>query len=286
MSLSVTIWDVQHGSAAYIRTPHGKHIVVDLGIGRARNPALIFSPLRHLRDAYGISQLDEVIITHPHRDHLDDISQFDRMNPRVLHRPTHLSEAEIRAGNRPGDSSILDQYLAIHRRYNAPVSFYENPSEASVNGGVDIATFHPHSSPTSNLNNHSIVVFVTFAGWRICIPGDNEAASWEELLKDVRFREYVRGVDVWVASHHGRESGYHQEIFDLHQPFLVVISDGPVIGTSCADKYRVPARGLKVWSRGRGVYTDRYVLTTRSDGAIHMEVTPGSPIGSLAVSVD
>lgn len=31
--LEIIIWDVQHGSAAYVHTPGNKHIVIDLGTG-------------------------------------------------------------------------------------------------------------------------------------------------------------------------------------------------------------------------------------------------------------
>ena len=34
MTLKFITWDVEHGSAAYIRTPNGKHIAVDLGAQR------------------------------------------------------------------------------------------------------------------------------------------------------------------------------------------------------------------------------------------------------------
>ncbi|ODS37411.1 MAG: hypothetical protein A7316_09440 [Candidatus Altiarchaeales archaeon WOR_SM1_86-2] len=33
MTLEIVFWDVQHGSATYIKTPNGKHIVQDLGTG-------------------------------------------------------------------------------------------------------------------------------------------------------------------------------------------------------------------------------------------------------------
>ena len=33
MSVGHRIWDVQHGSAAHIRTPNGKNIVADCGRG-------------------------------------------------------------------------------------------------------------------------------------------------------------------------------------------------------------------------------------------------------------
>ena len=93
MPLRFIMWNVQHGSAAYVRTPNGKHIVIDLGAGEA------FSPLKALRDA-GIDRLDHVTITHPHMDHIDDILHFDTLTPGTLLSPKHLTEAEIREGTR------------------------------------------------------------------------------------------------------------------------------------------------------------------------------------------
>lgn len=76
-------WDVQHGNATYFSTPHGQHIAVDLGTGKLGDGNPAFSPLLHMRDSWGVSQLDSVILTHPHRDHLDDIFNFDKLYPRA-----------------------------------------------------------------------------------------------------------------------------------------------------------------------------------------------------------
>lgn len=80
-------WDVQHGSAAYICTPNAQRIVVDLGTGKVGDGNPDFSPLLHLRDSWDITQLDGVVITHPHRDHIGDIFNFSPLSPRTLERP-------------------------------------------------------------------------------------------------------------------------------------------------------------------------------------------------------
>src|SRR5579863_7139399 len=103
--VEITIWDVQHGSATYIKTPNNRHVVVDLG--DAEN----FSPLRTLM-GLGVAQLDAVVITHPHRDHMDDILNFRLLAPRVLWTPRQLSEVDIRKGNRADDAAIVSEYLA------------------------------------------------------------------------------------------------------------------------------------------------------------------------------
>ena len=83
MTLRFITWNVQHGSAALIQTPNGKLIAIDLGAGEE------FSPLGYIKHELGMNQLDEVIITHPHMDHIEDILNFDLLNPRVLLRPRH-----------------------------------------------------------------------------------------------------------------------------------------------------------------------------------------------------
>ena len=90
MPLRLTMWNVQHGSAAYIQTPNGKNIAIDLGAGDG------FSPLQHLRQN-GIRNLDHVTITHPHMDHIDDILNlnFDVFVPTTLCAPLHLTENDI-----------------------------------------------------------------------------------------------------------------------------------------------------------------------------------------------
>ena len=109
--MKLVIWDVQHGSAAYLKTPSDKHIVVDLGAGNYSESDEAFSPLLYLMDNYGIKQLDQVIITHPHTDHIDDIMNFDALSPRVLSRPNHLTEETVRNANPGKDKQKLDKYF-------------------------------------------------------------------------------------------------------------------------------------------------------------------------------
>jgi beta-lactamase superfamily II metal-dependent hydrolase len=269
MTLHAIFWDVQHGNAAYVQTPGGEHIVIDLGHGSLGTGGPRFSPLLYLRDRWNVSQLDAVIITHPHRDHLDDIGNFNALSPRVLRRPQHLAEADIRGGNREVDQPIIDQYLEINARYNAPVADNENPLIPPRSGGAYLRSFTPTGCNPNNLNNHSVVTVIEYARSKILVPGDNEAASWRELLERQDFREAIQGTDVLLASHHGRREGFSEELFEHITPKLVVISDGPVGDTSVTSDYAAEASGWTVHRRN-GEDVQRRVLTTRHDGAIEI----------------
>lgn len=271
--LKVVVWDVQHGNATYIRTPNGKHIVIDLGIGSyksAKSSSSVFSPLLHLRDKWGVKELDNVIITHPHTDHIDDIFNFDKVSPRSLLRPKHLSETDIRKGNQQSAKAIIDKYLGISERYSNSVSSNDDPLQADNNGGVQIQHFHPTASGTSNLNNHSIVTVVSYAGSKMIIPGDNEPPAWNELLEREDFLQAIKGTDILLAPHHGRESGYSPELFKHINPWLSIISDGRFCETSATGRYGQQTRGLTVNKRSGGTET-RKCVTTRKDGVIDIE---------------
>ena len=284
--LTLVLWDVQHGSATYIKTPAGQHIVHGLGIGSYGSGSADFSPLMHLKRSYGVTQLDAVIITHPHRDHLDDILNFEALSPRILWRPGHLTEDEIWAGNRNADRVIIEKFLEVHHRYVEPIPVQTDPLIAGNNGGVDIRNFVPTSCGRSNLNKHSMVTVITYEGLKIILPGDNEAPSWTELLERDNFRSAIHDADILLASHHGRDAGFCSELFNFFQPLLTIVSDGRFGDTSATDQYDRVTRGWEVRHR-QGGSEQRKVLMTRNDGVITVKLGR-NPSGNrfLEVTVD
>lgn len=272
--MNLVIWDVQHGSAAYLKTPNGKHIVIDLGTGDFTKDNPGFSPLLHLKNKYGINQIDQVTITHPHTDHIDDIFNFDSLSPLVLSRPNHLSEEDIRKANRSSDGYKVEKYFEINNRYCDPLGEREDPKKAVNNGGVNIQSFIPNTCGVSNINNHSIVTIIEYLNVKIMIPGDNEAASWKELLSIPSFANGIKGTNILIASHHGRESGYYLELFQHFNPELVIISDGPFCDTSATGRYSGLAKGWTVYKRSEDekIGYERKCLTTRKDGTVVIKV--------------
>ncbi|HEY4089738.1 MAG TPA: MBL fold metallo-hydrolase [Bryobacteraceae bacterium] len=279
------IWDVEHGSASFIVTPSGRTFAVDLGVGSYHDSDDSFSPLLHLK-RNGVSQLDAVILTHPHRDHIDDIHNFDALAPKLLVTAAHLTEQEIRAENRSTDQPIIDKYLEILRRYNAPAPpSASHPFTAQNNGGVEVKCFVPSVCARTNLNNHSVVTVFSYAGFKLLIPGDNEPPSWDELLKKLDFIEAIKDTDVLVAPHHGRESGFSANLFKTINPRITIISDGRFCDTSATSRYSGNSRGWKIHKRGGGSES-RNCLTTRSDGTITVEFGTNSDGRYLEITVD
>lgn len=266
---SIMFWDVQHGHAAYVKTPNNRHIAIDLGTGDYSGKNLTFSPLRHLKYNYGVNQLDCVIITHPHLDHIDDILNFDLLNPKTLFRPKQLSNAEVMAGVRPADKPKFDKYCEINNRYSEPISetSADNISNSANWDGLNIAVYSPSTCDHNNFNNHSIVTVLEYAGTKVVIPGDNEKCSFDELLGWSTFQQAVKDSDVLLAPHHGRDSGFNIDFVNLVNPAITIVSDGRFCDTSANGRYSAKSRGWKVYKRN-GTSSDRKCLTTNSDGEV------------------
>ena len=143
---------------------------------------------------------------------------------------------------------------------------------SQVMGGITLDVFN-HPFPTFiDTNNLSCAFFITYGPFKILFPGDLEKEGWREHLKNPAFVQQLRATTVLVASHHGRESGYCEEIFEFCRPSAVVISDKSVVHDTqdTGNRYRdKTGSGIKTTNNN---VDRRFLLTTRSDGDILFRV--------------
>ncbi|CCX61641.1 metallo-beta-lactamase domain protein [Bacteroides sp. CAG:598] len=255
---TMTVWNVQLGLAVHVKAPNGKYIVIDLGTGtyESGNNAPI------LKRQY--DNIAYMILTHPHLDHISDILNFDRNQPKILQRATSLTNAEVMAGVRNCDRDRFNKYCEINDRYNLPVrDDDENNTENPNNyAGLDIQTFSTSVCDHSNFNNFSIITVFTLSNVKVVVCGDNEKESLDILMRRSDFKDAVSKADVLVAPHHGRESAYHSDFVSWVNPRITIISDTNKIGASASSKYSNMSRGWEVNGE------KRYCITTRNDGNI------------------
>lgn len=142
--------------------------------------------------------------------------------------------------------------MACLKRFPQSVTPLTDDPLHPANAGMSITYYRPTGCGTSNLNNHSLVLIFSYAGSKVLVPGDNESPSWKELLKQPGFVSSIKGTDILLAPHHGRQAGFSPELFEHINPRLVIISDGSHSDTSATDRYGRQTRGWKVWSRTTG----------------------------------
>lgn len=273
-TLELIIWDVQHGNAILIKTPNKKIIIQDIGIGDYSENLNNFSPLQHIHKKYQITRIDHLILTHPHLDHIEDISNLDLFEVNSISYPKSVTNSEIR--NKMINEidrykrNIYEKYIyTIGNVYSPSLNKY-NPLLPGYYGGLEIKIFSPkpHVSASYKENEHSLVSFLSFNGCKILLSGDNGPSSWQYLLNNHYFRDDLREVDIFLASHHGRSSGYYDQIFKFFNPKLTIISDGRSQETSITDIYNSHTKGWWIQNQSK----KRNCLTTRKDGAIYIKI--------------
>jgi hypothetical protein len=160
-------------------------------------------------------------------------------------------------------------YVDACDRYNTPTLY---PFDANM-GGIEASLFWNEYPTFTDTNDLSLVVFIKFGGFKILFPGDLQKPGWLALLRRPDFCAELCDTNVLVASHHGRESGYCEDIFNYFTPDAVVISDKAIVHETqrgMVPDYRRTVRDAGV--RVRTTSKTRHVLTTRRDGWIQFTV--------------
>lgn len=266
MTLQIIVHDVGHGQAIHAFTPNGGTVVIDLGCSADH------SPLEWLSEY--TKCIDSLVITHPHGDHIDELLLIKSLNLKVrqLWRPNWLNEDIVRKQNQASYTKKLDEYFSMSSRYNSAINTDNLVGNPKVSGGVSIKKFSSKNCGVSSINNHSGVVVFEYCGVTVVVPGDNEPPSWRELMKQPDFAKIMKNANVFMASHHGRESGYSADIF-AEKPNLCIVSDGRMQDTDATQRYSYHARGWDILSRSSKSSKKRNCLTTRTDG--HLEIKIG-----------
>lgn len=250
------ILDVGHGFCAWLY--HDNTNVMLFDCGHKTYPEV--RPSRYLA-AQGIHRVDRFFVTNCDEDHISDLPEVSRqMSISILHRNTSISAAQLR-DLKLQSGPISTAMAALLEMSNGYTGVVTSPPAFP---GVEFSVYQNEYPLFVDTNNLSSVIFLTCRGTKIVMPGDLESPGWRRLLANPMFRTELAGVHVFVASHHGRESGYCAEVFDYCRPNVIIFSDSPMQHASqaMANTYAQHANG--VYFNGQF----RRVLTTRSDGTL------------------
>jgi competence protein ComEC len=268
--MKINFYDVEHGSCTHIITPNGKHILVDVG---SREDKSIVS---HIKDTYFEkyynSQIDVLIITHPHEDHIYDLPNlYNYLKPKVLYRQRGAFDI-VPSKDTFFHRNIADYANKMNREYNGHIVDNENPLNSFNNGGIDIEIIPPLSYETTkdDLNTFSSVVIVKHEGYKFVLTGDNPKSIIQKMIDDNwnNFKQKIANATVLLAPHHGRTGEFCEDFFNCVNPFLTVASDKSIVHATQEETSSIyRGKGAKLYGR------DRYVLTTRNDGTISFKVT-------------
>lgn len=274
--MEITIHNVGAGCCHEVLFPNGARYLLDAGQSSEHSwwPSI----------EYMQQNIDRLIIQNLDEDHVADFGQLDRCASikSIFSNPTVTASALRRMkpeGMRAGVQAI---YRFLQREGPGHVGPLPNAGDARVRSycnsyGLDFV----------DTNNLSVVTFVSWGRFTIFFGGDMAEPGWQRLLKSPSFRAELPDVNVYVASHHGRDDGRCDELMKLMQPDVVIFSDKRKQHETqeTTQWYRNRTRGILDISKGPpyGLADLRYVLTTRRDGTMKILVKPN---GSYTILVN
>jgi len=263
--MKVEIFDVEHGQCAMIHCPpNGKKLMIDAG----HNGSTGWRPSQHFRG----QAIEDLVHTNYDEDHASDlvaVKQNCSINA-ITHNPTigsrHLYVMKAEFGMGVGVRSVYEWLQWLEGQPNArgiPIDLGHLTKRIYYN------TYGQAAGQFRDANNLSVATFISYAGFTILFPGDLEVAGWRQIMQLPGFQQDLARTTVLVASHHGRENGCCEEIFENWIPQAVIISDAGIEHATQETRNWYAARTSGCRTRA-GI--DRKVFTTRRDGKITIDV--------------
>jgi competence protein ComEC len=201
--LTVRFFDVGQGDAQLIQLPAGETIVIDSG-DRG-------SPMVELLRRYGVEEIDLLVATHPHADHIGEMRDIMRA----------FKVKELWDAGFPHPTKTYADML--QERKDQGIKFLKpRRGETRMVGDVLLEVLNPSDIvEDDNPNNASLVIRLTYGDTRFLFTGDAEKESWRQMIDSVKDR--LRA-DFLKAAHHGSSNANNEEILDSVRPSFMTIS--------------------------------------------------------------
>ena len=204
--LTVSYIDVGQADSILITSPDGKNMLIDAGEGEGRSGAV----LDYLKKR-NITELDTVIATHPHSDHInamDDVLDNIAVDKFYLPNASHTTR---------DFENMLDAAENANEVIQAKAGMSFNLGESV---GCDILA--PVSDSYDDLNNYSVVVKMVYGSTSFLFTGDAEKEVEKEILQSTA----DVSADVLKCGHHGSSTSTSADFLAAVDPDYAVISCG------------------------------------------------------------
>lgn len=195
--------DVEEGDSIFIELPNEKAMLIDAG--EAVEGKKVINYIKQL----GYSNIDYVVGTHPHTDHIGGLAQvINGFDVGKIYMPKVISTSKTYEKLL---NTISMKGLKIQTARAGVNIINEN------NLLIDIIA--PNNDSYSDLNNYSVVIKITYKNRKFIFMGDAEMISENEILTDVT-------ADVVKVGHHGSNTSSGQNFVDRVNAKYAIISVG------------------------------------------------------------
>ncbi|MCA9040735.1 MAG: DNA internalization-related competence protein ComEC/Rec2 [Planctomycetaceae bacterium] len=246
-NLVITILNVGHGSAVLVEYPNGKRLLYDLGSsdGGKRAANVVESVLWN----EGKTGVDCLLISHADVDHFSGTDVLLEKMPiaSVCCSPQFIDF------HQPAVEGLIQRL----EKEEIPVRLVQAGDELLLDNTVTSRVLYPEAQTRLHQDNdHSLVLFIEYAGRRILLTGDLEPEGQQHLQHLLNSR---LSVDVLTSPHHGAREANSRLFFEQFSPRITTVSSNDYSPQRAQEMQEANPEGEAIYF-------------TRRDGAIRIEI--------------
>lgn len=199
--------DVGQGDASLIEV-NNLNLLIDSGPKESRKNILNYL------NSVNIKKLDYVIATHPHEDHIGNMSKII----------TSFKINRFYAPKVESSTSSFEKMVSALKDKNLKINIL-NSNTTSINLGKNthVTVFCPTKKTYDNLNNYSPIIKIEYGNTSFLFTGDAEKEIETEILSNEN--NNIQS-DVIKIAHHGSSTSSSDAFIKNVNPTIAVISVG------------------------------------------------------------
>ncbi len=242
--MEVYFIDTEGGQATLIVSPSGQSMVIDTGWDGFNNRDA--DRIAAAAAKSGVKQIDYLLITHYHADHVGGVPQLAAKLP-IKNFVDHGPNFE--AGN-PAADKLFNAYTAVRDKGNhllvkpgdrVPITGLQveiltadgNVLTKPIAGAPGAGQPNPNCAGTKSKpedkteNSHSTGSLIAYGKFRLLDLGD---LTWDKEMQMVCPNNPIGTVDVYLTTHHGLSQSGSPAIVDAVHPRVAIMNNGATKG--------------------------------------------------------
>lgn len=205
--LEVHYLDVAQGDSIYIKSGDCD-VLIDAG------PKSEINHLLQQLAELNVKDLDIVIATHPHEDHIGGmVGIFDTYKVKKFYMPKVTNT-----------TMVFENMINSIKNEELKIKTIKEGTKIKIDGGGVIKAFSPGEEDYDNLNDYSPIMKLTFGETTFMFTGDAEQLAEEEVLS--KYSEEDLKSDVIKIGHHGSTTSSSEDFIKAVLPKYGIISCG------------------------------------------------------------